>query len=214
MVYYETINKGNRKASCKQRKEEQMMKTMDMIKNAVLGIISVLVALAELPETPIMAIALTLIADGILHPMKAYMLSAVICSVLAVLSAIATLRNLSGYRGAMRWACLLISGFLMLNMATNVSWLRRHSNQENTPVPTAYTVPVYSPNQVAYQPREAKSTGMQCFFCEPGRVGKCDNCDGDGRYEALEDSIWGSRCRECDGSGVCNGCKGDGIMGN
>ena len=51
-----------------------------------------------------------------------------------------------------------------------------------------------------------------CFFCN--LKGKCSTCDGDGDYEVLKGSIWGSRCRTCEGSGVCPGCNGDGIMGN
>ncbi len=50
-----------------------------------------------------------------------------------------------------------------------------------------------------------------CFWC--GFSGKCSTCEGDGEYEVLEGSIWGSRCRTCKGSGVCVACDGDGIMG-
>lgn len=50
-----------------------------------------------------------------------------------------------------------------------------------------------------------------CFFCDFS--GKCSSCDGDGKMELLEGSIWGTGCRTCDGDGICTACNGDGIMG-
>ncbi|MGN1020228.1 MAG: hypothetical protein ACI4O7_07615 [Aristaeellaceae bacterium] len=50
-----------------------------------------------------------------------------------------------------------------------------------------------------------------CYMCYKG---KCPGCGGDGRFEALKGSIWGDRCRTCEGDGKCPACGGDGIMGN
>ena len=59
---------------------------------------------------------------------------------------------------------------------------------------------------------QPESRAPDCFFCN--RSGKCSTCDGDGRYEVLNGTIWGSRCGTCDGNGKCAACGGDGVMGS